>query len=678
MWGFVKTSVENEQLPEEGRSRVIVSNVLPELDGGRFPIKRVVGESVIVEADIFTDGHDVIFADLLYRMSKASVWQVQQMSHIDNDRWRGGFRVSEVGCYEYTIRGWIDRFGSWRQGFYKKALAGTQDASDCLTGAEIIEAAARRAVRESQPDSERLLSKARLLKGDTTAPEKVEIAMNKELVELMRRYSDRRFATMYRPRLKVVVDRKRACFSAWYEFFPRSCAPPGRPHGTFKDCHERLSYAASMGFDIVYFPPIHPIGRLHRKGKNNSPTAEPDDPGSPWAIGAAEGGHKDVHPELGSLQDFRDLVDKARQLGMEVALDIAFQCAPDHPYVKAHPEWFQWRPDGSVQYAENPPKKYEDIYPFDFETDAWHSLWDELKSVVTHWAEQGVRVFRVDNPHTKPFPFWQWLIEEVKSEYPDALFLSEAFTRPKVMYHLAKLGFTQSYTYFAWRNTKQELMEYGEALTGTSLKEYLRPNFWPNTPDILTEYLQMGGRPAFIARLVLAATLSASYGIYGPAFELCESAPAHPYSEEYLNSEKYEIKDWPIDQTYSLREFVAAVNRIRKENEALQSNRNLRFHIVDNEELIVYTKHTDDLSNIVLVVVNLDPHHTHHGWMELPLEALGLDAKHPYQVHDLISDMRYLWHGKRNYVRLDPDFSPAHIFRLRRRIRTERDFDYFM
>lgn len=664
-------------MPEEGRRRVIISNVRPQLDGGRFPIKRVVGESITLEADIFTDGHDMIFCDLLYRMVGASDWQVEPLEYLDNDRWRGSFRVREIGRYEYTIRAWIDRFGSWRQGVYKKAVTGTDEVTDYLTGGRIVEEVAGRAGEKHRADSEKLLSIARMLTDDVALSGKIDVAMSEELAELMRRYGDRRFAALYHPRFHVVVDRRQACFSAWYEFFPRSSAS-GKSHGTFKDCHARLSYAASMGFDVVYFPPIHPIGRIHRKGKNNTPVAGADDPGSPWAIGAEEGGHKDIHPELGSLEDFRDLLDKARQLGMEVALDIAFQCAPDHPYVKDHPEWFQWRPDGSVQYAENPPKKYEDIYPFDFETEEWQGLWEELKSVVIHWAEQGVRIFRVDNPHTKPFLFWQWLIQEVKETYPDALFLSEAFTRPKVMYHLAKLGFTQSYTYFAWRNTKQELMEYATELTATSLKEYLRPSFWPNTPDILTEYLQMGGRPAFIARLVLAGTLSASYGIYGPAFELCERTPAHPYSEEYLNSEKYEIREWPVEQGDSLKEFVATVNRIRKENEALQSNRNLRFHPIDNEELIVYTKHTDDLSNIVLVVVNLDPHHTHDGWMELPLEELGLEAKHPYQVHDLISDVRYLWHGKRNYVRLDPHVSPAHIFRLRRRIRTERDFDYFM
>ena len=433
-----------------------------------------------------------------------------------------------------------------------------------------------------------------------------------------------------------------------------------------------------MGFDVLYLPPIHPIGYSFRKGKNNVLEAQPGDVGSPWAIGAKEGGHKAIHPQLGSLADFKRLVAEAKKLDIEIALDIAFQCTPDHPYVTEHPEWFRKRSDGSIQYAENPPKKYQDIYPLDFESENWQELWNELKSVILFWCEQGVRIFRADNPHTKAFPFWEWVIGEVKKNYPDALFLAEAFTRTKVMYRLAKLGFSQSYTYFTWRNTKPELTQYFTELTQTEVGDFFRANLWPNTPDILTEYLQFGGRPAFMTRLVLAAMLGANYGIYGPAFELCENVAREPGSEEYLNSEKYEIKHWDLEKPGSLRELIARVNRIRRENRALQSDRNLRFYPVDNPEILCFGKSTDDLSNVIVVAVNLDPHHTQSGWVELPSEELGLDPQQTFQMHDLLTDARYLWQGKRNYVQLDPDSVPAQIFRVRPRIRREQDFDYFM
>jgi starch synthase (maltosyl-transferring) len=433
-----------------------------------------------------------------------------------------------------------------------------------------------------------------------------------------------------------------------------------------------------MGFDVLYLPPIHPIGMTQRKGKNNSLTPTPEDTGVPWAIGSKEGGHKSVNPELGTLEDFRHFVAKAREYGIDIALDIAFQCSPDHPYVREHPEWFRKRPDGTIQYAENPPKRYEDIYPFDFETEDWPGLWEELKSIFLFWAEQAVHIFRVDNPHTKTFPFWEWVIAEVKRDYPDAIFLSEAFTRPKVMYRLAKLGFTQSYTYFAWRNTKWDLTQYFTELTKTEVREFFRPNLWPNTPDILTEYLQTGGRPAFMARLVLAATLGANYGIYGPAFELCENRPREHGSEEYLDSEKYQIRHWDIDDRNSLKEIIAVVNRIRRDNPALQSDWSLLFHPTDNEQLICYSKQTEDLSNIILVVVNVDPYHTHSGWVDLSSQQLGLGQDEAFRVHDLLINARYLWQGHRNYVELNPHSIPAHIFRVNRRVRSERDFDYYM
>ncbi len=661
---------------DHGRKRVVIKDVEPEIDFGRFSIKRVAGERVVVEADIFTDGHDALSCVLLYRKEDENKWEEVAMSFLGNDRWRGEFTVTDITPYRYSIQAWVDDFKSWRQSLSKKVEAGQDVSVDLLIGAEVIEEASARA---SGTDAMELKQLAATLNSSRKPLEaKIGLALGEECAALMANHPSRELATVYKKELQVVVDRQRAGFSAWYEMFPRSCSKQPGKHGTFRDCEARLPYVAGMGFDVLYLPPIHPIGETHRKGKNNNPLADPDDVGSPWAIGSKEGGHMAVHPELGALEDFRCLVAKAKEYSMEIALDIAFQCSPDHPYVTEHPEWFRWRPDKSVQYAENPPKKYEDIYPFDFETEHWQGLWAELRDVLYFWMDQGVRVFRVDNPHTKPFGFWEWIIAQVKETHPEVIFLSEAFTRPKVMYQLAKLGFSQSYTYFAWRNTKWELTRYFSELYQSDVREYFRANLWPNTPDILTEYLQMGGRPAFVARLVLAATLGANYGIYGPAFELCENRPRQLGGEEYLDSEKYEIRHWDLDRSDSLKDFIARVNKIRRENPALQSDWNLRFHQVDNEKLIAYSKHTEDLSNIVLVVVNLDPHHTHGAWLDLDLRSLGIEAQQSYQVHDLLGDSRFLWYGSKNYVELDPKVVPAHIFRLRRRVRTERDFDYFM
>ncbi|HKA53685.1 MAG TPA: alpha-1,4-glucan--maltose-1-phosphate maltosyltransferase [Candidatus Binatia bacterium] len=661
----------------DGRVRVVISGVQPEVDGGRFPIKRTVGEQVVVEADIFTDGHDALSAVLLYRHEEEEQWNHTVLQPLGNDRWRGAFTVTGVGRYYYTLRAQIDHFTSWRRDLGKRIEAGQDIAVDLLIGAQLIAEAGDRAAGE---DARRLKEWANVLRqaGDSPLSARTRALLAEDLAPLIEKYPDQRFAVTYDKELAVVVDRERARFSTWYELFPRSCATAAGRHGTFKDCEAHLRYVASMGFDVLYLPPIHPIGRTHRKGKNNAPTAAADDPGSPWAIGANEGGHKAVHPQLGTLEDFRRLVAKTKEHGIEIALDLAFQCTPDHPYVKEHPEWFRRRPDGSIQYAENPPKKYQDIYPLDFETERWPALWDELKSIVLFWIDQGVRIFRVDNPHTKPFRFWEWLIGEVKKQYPEVIFLAEAFTRPKVMYHLAKLGFTQSYTYFTWRNTKQEITQYFTELTQTEVREYFRPNLWPNTPDILHEYLQLGGRPAFMTRLVLAATLGANYGIYGPAFELGENRPRELGSEEYYDSEKYEIKPRDLNRPDSLKDFIARVNRIRRQNPALQSDWSLRFHAVDNDQLICYSKCDAERTNVVLAIVNLDPHHTHAGWVDLSLDALGLDPYLPYQMHELLSDARYLWQGSRNYVELDPRVAPAHIFQLRRRVRTERDFDYYM
>jgi starch synthase (maltosyl-transferring) len=660
----------------ERSDRVVIEGVAPEIDGGRFPIKRTRGESVQVEADVLVDGHDVISAMLLFRRAQDELWRETPMAPLVNDRWRGGFAVAEIGRYVYTLSAWVDRFKSWRRDLRKKADANTHTDLDMLTGSLLVEEASKRA---AGADAKRLAAWAKTLSDQNRGgAAKLADALSDELAALMENYPDRKFATTYDKELSVEVEREKARFSSWYEMFPRSCAAQPGAHGTFKDCERWLPYVASMGFDVLYLPPIHPIGRTQRKGKNNMVRSGANDPGSPWAIGAETGGHKAVHPELGTIEDFKRLVKKAESLGLEIALDLAFQCSPDHPYVKEHPEWFRWRPDGTVQYAENPPKSYQDIYPLDFNSERWRELWQELRSVVQYWIEQGVSIFRVDNPHTKPLPFWQWLIGDVKEHHPETIFLAEAFTRPKIMGNLAKLGFSQSYTYFTWRNTKRELTEYFTELTQTEVREYFRPNLWPNTPDILSEYLQFGGRPAFMIRCVLAATLGANYGIYGPAFELLEARPRDPGGEEYLDSEKYQIQQWQRDSADSLKDFITRVNRIRRDNPALQSDWSLRFHETDNEQIICYTKRSEDHDNIVAVVVNLDPHHVQSGWVKIPTESIDLNPLESYQAHDLLTGARFLWHGASNYVELDPRVVPAHIFRLRRRLRREQDFDYFM
>ena len=647
---------------QESRNRIVVEGVTPEIDGGRFPIKRIIGDKVVIEADIFADGHYALSAVLLYRKESCPLWTEVPMELLGNDRWRGSFVVSELGQYQYTLTAWVDHFRTWQQNLAKKVKAKQDVSVNFLEGAQLIEEAGQRAKKNDVRNLQRLAES--LHSNQMTPLAKARLALSKRISALMYKYSSRRFATTYPKGIFIVVDRKKVRFSTWYEMFPRSCMSKLGRHGTFKDCELRLPYISEMGFDVLYLPPIHPIGHTSRKGKNNAPTAKRGDPGTPWAIGSEEGGHKAVHPSLGTLEDFQRFVAKAQDNGIEVALDIAFQCSPDHPYVKEHPEWFRWRTDGTIQYAENPPKKYQDIYPLEFETEHWKELWEELRSIVLFWVEQGVRIFRVDNPHTKPFAFWEWLIGEVKREYPEVLFLSEAFTRPKIMYQLAKLGFSQSYTYFTWRNVKWELTQYFTELTQSDVREYFHPNLWPNTPDILSDYLRDGGKSAFMSRLVLAATFGASYGIYGPAFELCENKRRDNTSEEYLNSEKYEVKQWDIDSAGSLKGFITKVNSIRKENPALQSNLNLLFHQVDNEHLIGYSKTTEDLSNIMLVVVNLDYRYKQSGWLELSLEELKLDRDQRYRAHDLLNDASYLWQGSRNYIELDPKICPAHIFRI--------------
>lgn len=660
-----------------GRCRVLIEGVAPEIDGGRYAIKRTIGESVTVEADAFCDGHDQIRLALHYRKDDAPEWLEVAMQPLVNDRWRGSFVVRELGRYQYRLEAWVDHFVTWRHDFQKRITAAGSDIPiNLMIGADLIDAAAERA---DKGDRDRLHDWAKRLRDEKQGLDlRISTALANELHELMLRYPDRSLATTYDKNLTVVVDRERARFSTWYEVFPRSCSPePGR-HGTLRDVAELLPRFAQMGFDVLYLPPIHPIGVQFRKGKNNNPSCQPDDVGSPWGIGGSEGGHQAIHPDLGTLADFKNLVRRGNELGIEIALDIAYQCSPDHPWVKDHPQWFKSRPDGTIQYAENPPKKYQDIYPINFETEDWRNLWAELKGVVDYWIEQGVRIFRVDNPHTKAFHFWEWMIGEVKQKHPETIFLSEAFTRPKVMYNLAKLGFTQSYTYFTWRNTSQELREYFTDLTQSKVKEYFRPNLWPNTPDILPEFLQWSGRGGFVARLILAATLGASYGMYGPAFELMEHTPIAPGKEEYLNSEKYEIKQWDWDRPDSLKEMITHVNRIRRENPALHSDRSLFFHSIDNPEMICYSKQTDDGSNIILTIVNLNPYHKHSGWVNLNMDRLGIDPSIQFQVHDLLAGEYHVWQGGRNYVELNPHVVPAHVFRIRRLVRNERDFEYFM
>ncbi|MBL9095093.1 MAG: alpha-1,4-glucan--maltose-1-phosphate maltosyltransferase [Planctomycetaceae bacterium] len=654
-------------------SRVIIEGVAPEVDGGRFPAKRTVGEKIVVEADIHTDGHDRIAGRLRFRAEGGQAWTDVPLQPLVNDRWRASFVATTIGFWEFMLEAWIDRFGSWRGDLAKKTDAGQDVTSELLEGAALVREAASRAQGDER---DWLLRQAEAIARSDDAALRARAGLDPTLAEVVARYPDRESGVAYERPVRVRVDRERARYGAWYELFPRSAAD-GERHGTLEDIRRRLPYIASMGFDVLYLPPIHPIGRAFRKGRNNSLETGPEDPGSPWGIGSEAGGHKAIHPELGTFEDFDALLSAAAAQGIEVAMDVAFQCSPDHPYVREHPEWFRHRPDGTIKYAENPPKKYQDIYPLDFECADWRSLWNELLSVVTFWAERGVRIFRVDNPHTKPFRFWEWLIAEIQKRFPDAVFLAEAFTRPKVMRYLAKAGFTQSYTYFTWRNTKKQLIEYFTELTQSEMRNYFRPNLFVNTPDILPEYLQYGGPAAFQIRLVLAATLGATYGVYGPSYENHEARPVRPGSEEYLDSEKYQIRKWDWEAPNVFREFIARVNAVRRDNPALQTNDRLRFYESDNDRIVSYGKTTEDLSNIIITAVNTDPHHVQTGWLYVPLEELGMSENDSYQVHDLITDARFLWHGSRNYVHLDPRSTSAHILRLRKRVKSERDFDYY-
>ncbi|HEY4272272.1 MAG TPA: alpha-1,4-glucan--maltose-1-phosphate maltosyltransferase [Candidatus Udaeobacter sp.] len=641
---------------------VVIENIQPLIDCGRYPIKRVMGEDLIVEADIFKDGHDVVAAVLKWRVVGKRAWRETPMTFVDNDRWRGVCTLYDQAIHEYTVEAWTDTFRSWQQELAKKFEAGISDLrSEALEGAAIVKAAASRT--RNGADSARLREFAEQIANGANS-EIYTVAQSGELEVLMATYPDRADATQYQPAPRVVVDRPAALFGAWYEFFPRSAEGRGDRGSTFRDCLPRVDDAKAMGFDVIYFPPIHPIGHTNRKGRNNAVRCEPGDPGVPWAIGSEAGGHKAVEPSLGTLEDFDWLQKEVAKRGMEIALDFAINCSPDHPYVKEHPDWFYKRPDGTIKYAENPPKKYEDIYPLNFRCENWRELWAEMKSIVLFWAEHGVRIFRVDNPHTKPVAFWEYLIGGVREKYPDAIFLAEAFTRPKMMKELARAGFNQSYTYFTWRNSKQDLVEYFTELTQTEMSEYYRPNLWPNTPDILPVVLQEGGRPAFMTRVLLAATLSPLYGIYS-GYELCENKPL-PGREEYLDSEKYQFAERDWNAPGNIKNWIARINWIRKQNRALQMYTNLRFYQADNDAILFYGKMTPARDNIILVVVNLNPFRKENSFVYAPIEEFGQTDKDEYQVHDLLNDTSYTWRGRQNYVELDPEIQPAHVFLVRR------------
>ncbi len=666
-------------MPADGQLRAVIDAVLPAVDSGRFAVKRVAGDRFTVRAHCFTDGHDVLRVLLRWRHETQQDIREVPMTPLGNDVWSAFFVPPQVGRYRYTVSAWVDPFESWRHEMVRRI-----DPDDIRIASQLgaleIAAAAQRARGAERKTLDKWGKDLQAMASDTKTDARAlkALALDDVMALLAHKYPNRSHEQVYPVELALVADRERARFSSWYELFPRSASPkPGR-HGTFKDVQARLPAIAAMGFDVLYFPPIHPIGTLQRKGKNNALSTEPGDVGSPWAIGSAKGGHKSILAELGKPQDFRTLVVAARELNIDIALDIAFQCAPDHPYVKEHPDWFRWRPDGTVQYAENPPKKYQDIYPFNFETTDWQAMWVELKSVFDHWILEGVTIFRVDNPHTKAFAFWEWVITEIKREHPEVIFLAEAFTRPKVMHRLAKLGFSQSYTYFTWRNTKQQLQDYFTELSSGPGQDYFRPNAWPNTPDILHEQLQTGESAVYMARLVLAATLAASYGIYGPAYELRDHLPRESGSEEYRDSEKYQLRTWNHDDPSSLTAFIARVNRVRHDNPALQRDDGLRFLSIDNDQLLAYAKASPDGDNVVVTVVNLDPQRAQAGWLALDPVSIKVDPAQPFQMHDQLSNQRFNWQGQHHFVRLDPATVPAHIFVVRRRTRDERDFDYFL
>jgi starch synthase (maltosyl-transferring) len=642
-----------------GRKRVVIANVVPQIDCGKYPAKGVVDQEFLITADIFTDGHDNVDASVLIKQKKDRSWKEFPMKFINNDHWECSFYPEKTGFYQFQIQGWVNAFSTWKSGLLKKHEAGQDLQVDLQIGASLIEQSASRAAAKEKNS---ILQFSKKITEANNTEDAILVATNDQLASLMNRCKDKDLVTVYPQIFEFEIEVRRAGFSTWYELFPRSTAPEPDKHGTFKDVKGLLPRIAAMGFDTLYFPPIHPIGEEKRKGKNNSLIASETDPGSPWAIGNRTGGHKAIHPQLGSLKDFQDLIKEARKHDIEIAMDIAYQCAPDHPYVKQHPQWFKWRPDGTVQYAENPPKRYEDILPFNFETEDWQALWTELRSVVEYWIDKGVKVFRVDNPHTKSFGFWEWMIGEVRKQNPEVVFLAEAFTRPRIMERLAKAGFNQSYTYFTWRNSKKEIEEYMTELTRTDMRYYFRPNFWPNTPDILPPDITYGGENAHIRRLILAATLSSNYGLYGPVYEFGLTQPMHG-KEEYMDNEKYEIKHWDWNAYTRVKELITRINRIRKENSALQDTYNIEFAQTTNEQIVCYVKTDKRTGNQLIIAVNLDSWNTQGAHVTLPLEKTGL-PQGEYIVRDLLSGDKYRWQGAVNFVQLNPYEMPAHILKL--------------
>lgn len=643
----------------QNQTRIIIENVTPQLDGGAFYIKRIVGQSVVVKANVFADGHDVIAACVKFKHESAKKWQEVRMTELGNDEWQAEFTVDKQGYFSYFVEAWVDYALNWQHGTERKIQDNQFVKSELLEGAEYCEAI----LKQVTASEKKYLNEAiKALQDKKQYDKAIQIALSKELHHIFEAYPTRTLANTSHE-LQVYVDRPKALFSTWYEFFPRSSSPEKGKHGTFKDCEKLLPRVAAMGFDTLYFPPIHPIGEVNRKGKNNATTAEPGDVGSPWGIGSQYGGHKATHPELGTIEDFKSLVKTAKSLGIEVAMDYALQAAPDHPYVNEFPQWFKWRPDGTVQYAENPPKKYQDIMPIYFETGDWKNLWKELLDVALFWVEEcDIRVFRVDNPHTKPFYFWGWLIAEVKKKYPDVLFLAEAFTRPKIMHELAKQGFSQSYTYFTWRNTKAELIEYVEELTKTEQADFYRPNFWPNTPDILPYALQSGNESIYLHKYFLAATLSSSVGIYGPVYEYMVSE-AMPGKEEYFNSEKYEFYHWDWSIQNKLIAIITKINKIRREQSSLQQTNNIQFCATDNDQILAYYKFDDAKQDETLMICSLDPYYNKQAWVQLPLASLGIHAGQSVKVVDLITGNSYHWDKEWNFVELHPAL-PFHLFKI--------------
>ena len=659
MYFFLTYNSLKLQLKMQNQTRIVIENVNPQLDSGAFFIKRIIGQKVIVTANVFSDGHDVIASSVKYKHEKEKKWQEIRMQETGNDEWIAQFKVEKQGFYTYFVEGWVDYALNWQHGTERKINDNQHVKSELLEGAEYCQAI----LKEVSKDEKAFLNNAiKAFQDEKKYNEAIAIALSKELHDIFYNHPTRTLANSS-IELKVYVDRKKALFSTWYEFFPRSSSEVKGKHGTFKDCEKLLPRVASMGFDTLYFPPIHPIGEVNRKGKNNATNAQPGDVGSPWGIGSKHGGHKSTHPELGTLEDFKSLVKKAKELGIEVAMDYALQAAPDHPYVKDFPQWFKWRPDGTVQYAENPPKKYQDIQPIYFESGDWKNLWKELLDVALYWVEEcDIKVFRVDNPHTKPFYFWGWLIAEVKKKHPDVLFLAEAFTRPKIMNELAKQGFTQSYTYYTWRNSKAELIEYLEELTKSEQKEYFRPNFWPNTPDILPYALQSGMESVYLHKYFLAATLSSSVGLYGPVYEYMIS-DAMPGKEEYLNSEKYEVYHWDWTIQNKLVTVISRLNRIRHEQPSLQQTNNIEFCATDNDQVIAYYKYDDDKLDETLMICNIDPYYPKQAWVQLPLKSLKVQAGQPIKVVDLVTGNSYIWDKEWNFVELHPSL-PFHLFKI--------------